>query len=81
MNGPEILRLIRHDLQRAVAERGELPTPQPMAASPWVAMSDMQKAIRRGREDLALSAAATCCVMRPINSGDGSAASLTRMGS
>jgi hypothetical protein len=59
MNGPEILRLIRHDLQRAVAEQGEPPTPQPMVASLWVAMSAMQKAIRRGREDLALSAAAT----------------------
>jgi hypothetical protein len=30
-----------------------------MDASPWVAMSAMQKATRRGREDLALSAAAT----------------------
>jgi replication-associated recombination protein RarA len=30
-----------------------------MDASPWVAMSTMQKAIRRGREDLALSAAVT----------------------
>src|ERR1700677_3887985 len=30
-----------------------------MDASPWVAMSAMQKAMRRGREDLALSAAAT----------------------
>ena len=30
-----------------------------MDASPWVAMSAMQKAIRRGRENLALSAAAT----------------------
>ena len=59
MNGPEILRLIRHDLQRAVARQGKPPTPRPMDASPWVAMSAMQKAIRRGREDLALSAAAT----------------------
>jgi hypothetical protein len=59
VNGPEILHLIRHDLQRAVAARGEPPTPQPMNASPWVAMSTMQKAIRRGRADLALSAAAT----------------------
>jgi hypothetical protein len=59
MNGPEILHLIRHDLQRAVAERGEPPNLQLMDASPWVAMSAMQKAIRRGREDLALSAAAT----------------------
>jgi hypothetical protein len=59
MNGLEILRLIRHDLQRAVARQGKPPTPRPMNASPWVAMSAMQKAIRRGREDLALSAAAT----------------------
>ena len=59
MNGPEILHLIRHDLQRAVARQGKPPTPRPMDASPWVAMSAMQKAIRRGREDLALSAAAT----------------------
>jgi hypothetical protein len=59
VNGPEILHLIRHDLQRAVAVRREPPTPQPMNASPWLAMSAMQKAIRRGREDLALSAAAT----------------------
>jgi replication-associated recombination protein RarA len=30
-----------------------------MDVSPWLAMSALQKAIRRGREDLALSAAAT----------------------
>ena len=59
MNGPEILHLIRHDLQGAVARQGKPPTPRPMDASPWVAMSVLQKAIRRGREDLALSAAAT----------------------
>jgi replication-associated recombination protein RarA len=59
MNGPEILHLIRHDLQRAAARQGKPPTPRPMDASPWLAMSAMQKAIRRGREDLALSAAAT----------------------
>jgi hypothetical protein len=59
VNGPEILHLIRHDLQSSVARQGEPPTTRPMDASPWVAMSAMQKAIRRGREDLALSAAAT----------------------
>jgi hypothetical protein len=59
MNGPEILRLIRHNLQGAVARQGKPPTPRPMDASPWVAMSAMQKAIRRGLEHLALSAAAT----------------------
>ena len=52
MNGPHILHLIRHDLQGAVARQGKPPTPGPMDASPWVAMSAMQKAIRRGREDL-----------------------------
>jgi replication-associated recombination protein RarA len=31
----------------------------PLTVSPWVAMSLMQKAIRRGRERLALRAAAT----------------------
>jgi hypothetical protein len=59
VNGPEILHLIRHDLQGAVARQGKPLTPRPMDASAWVAMSAMQKAIRRGREDLALSAAAT----------------------
>lgn len=59
MNGPEILHLVRRDLQHAVARRSKLPAPNPMAASPWVAMSAIQKAIRRGREDVALSAAAT----------------------
>ena len=59
MNGPEILHLIRHDLQRAVAECGKPPTPRSLDVSPCLAMSIMEKAIRRGREDLALSAAAT----------------------
>ena len=58
MNGPEkALHLIQGDLQPAVAARREPPIPQPMDASPWVAMSAMQKAIRRGRKDLALNAA------------------------
>ena len=59
MNGPEILHLIRRDLKQAVARQPRPPTPRPMDASPWLAMSVMQKAIRRGREDLALGAAAT----------------------
>ena len=59
MNEPEIQHLIEQDLRRAVAQRGKPPTPQPMDASPWTAMSAMQKSIRRGREDLALGAAAT----------------------
>ena len=59
MNGPEILRLIRLDLQRTVTVRGRPPNPRPLDVSPWLAMSVLQKAIRRGRGDLALGAAAT----------------------
>ena len=59
MNGPEILHVIRDELQQAVGLRGRPPAPRSINASPWVAMSTMQKAIRRGREDLALGAAAT----------------------
>jgi MgsA AAA+ ATPase C terminal len=59
VNGPEVFHLIRHDLQAAVARQGKPPTPQARDASPWLAMSALQKAIRRGREDVALGAAAT----------------------
>ena len=59
MNGPEILHLIRQALQRAVAQCETPPSADPIPASPWVAMSVMQKAVRRGREELALRAAAS----------------------
>ena len=65
MNGPEILHIVRHDLRRAVAQRVKPPTPQPIDASPWVAMALLQKAIRRGRAALALAAAATLLVDAP----------------
>src|SRR5271157_2211159 len=59
MNGPEILQLIRHDLQCAVVRQGKPPIPGLLDVSPWRAMSLFQNAVRRGREDLALGAAAT----------------------
>lgn len=59
MNGPEILHLINSDLRRAVSRYGTPPTVQPIDVSPWLAMSLLQKAIRRDREQLALRAAAT----------------------
>ena len=59
MNGPEIQHLIEQDLRRAVPRLVEVPRPDPLPGSPWVAMSALQKAIRRGRKDLALRAAAT----------------------
>jgi len=45
-------------LQPLVSDR-KVPTVEPLPVSPWVAMSAMQKSIRRGDVDLALRAAAT----------------------
>jgi hypothetical protein len=59
VNGPEIQHLIEQNLRRAVARIVEVPRPDPFSGSPWVAMSVLQKSIRRGRKDLALRAAAT----------------------
>jgi hypothetical protein len=36
MNGPEILHLIRHELQHAVGRCGKPSIPRPLDASPWV---------------------------------------------
>jgi len=59
VNPSEIQLRIEPTLRHAAARFGDCPRPEPLAASPWVAMSTLQKAIRRGREDLALRAAAT----------------------
>ena len=59
MNRPEIQHLIELDLRRAMSRVVEAPRPDPLPGSPWVAMSALQKAIRRGRKDLALGAAVT----------------------
>jgi hypothetical protein len=48
----------REELAKGVGS-GPIPLPSSIDCSPWVAMSLMQKTIRRGREDLALRAAAT----------------------
>ncbi len=53
-----IISKARAELAEAVGS-GSTSPPSPIACSPWIAMSLMQKAIRRGREDLALRAAAT----------------------
>lgn len=49
----------RTDLVCRLAARDHVPERHPMTVSPWVAMSALQKAVRRGRTDLALRAAAT----------------------
>jgi hypothetical protein len=60
MNGSHILDHFRHDLAKAICEQsGPPPEYPPLNVSPWLAMSLMQKAIRRGRPEFALRAAAT----------------------
>ena len=59
MNGPIIIQDYHGQLARLLVERDAPPEPRPLAISSWLAMSVLQKAIRRGREDLALRAAAT----------------------
>jgi hypothetical protein len=59
MAGSEILADFRDDLARRIARRDRLPAFRPLPISPWMAMSLLQKSVRRGRVDLALQAAAT----------------------
>lgn len=53
------LEKMQNCLVRHIAERGHTPHCNPVAISPWLAMSMMQKAIRRGETARALRAAAT----------------------
>ncbi len=59
MTAPDPLARFPTDLVRRLAARDQVPEGQPTTLSPWVAMSLLQKAVRRGRKDLALRAAAT----------------------
>jgi hypothetical protein len=59
MNAADIQTPIEAGLALSLKKRGAPPIANPLQVSPWVAMSLLQKAIRRGREDLALRAAAT----------------------
>lgn len=60
------LEQARDLLARAVLDqRGEVPEFDPMSIHPWLAMSLMQKAIRRGHEELALRASATLLQISP----------------
>ncbi len=49
----------RNALLAEVIDGGDVAPPQPLDISPWLAMSLLQKSVRRGRCDLALKAAAT----------------------
>ncbi len=66
MNGGHILQHYRDQLAEEVLARGSnLPSFNPLNINPWLAMSLMQKAIRRGREELALRAAASLLSTSP----------------
>ena len=64
MNGTEILNLARQHLSDAIA-KFQSPIPPPLRVSPWIAMSALQKAVRRGNEHLAYRAAATLLEAAP----------------
>jgi hypothetical protein len=55
----------RDALAHDIANAGLTPRPTPVRISPWQAMSLLQKAIRRGRQELALQAASTLLDIAP----------------
>jgi hypothetical protein len=59
LNGPEIQLLAENDLRRAILRHGTPRSFEPIRGTPWVSMSLLQKALRRGQHDLAMRAAAT----------------------
>ncbi len=65
MNGPEVISHFRNQLACSIAKRDGIPHIAPIDASPWVGMSLLQKAIRRGREGLASHAGATLFLNDP----------------
>jgi hypothetical protein len=64
MNRPDILRIAPRQLCDAISNF-QTPPCDPLAVSPWIAMSALQKSIRRGEERLALRAAATLLHVSP----------------
>lgn len=58
MNKVKGIQAARQHLQIAIGT-SQPPSPELLEVSPWIAMSALQKAIRRGQKELALHAAAT----------------------
>jgi len=66
MNGPNILDQCRTRLSELISDRrNDYSTPQPLSIDPWLAMSLMQKAIRRSHTELALRSAVTLIETSP----------------
>jgi hypothetical protein len=57
MNKADILSIVREQLSDAICQ-DQYPICHPLKVSPWIAMSLLQKAIRRGQEHQALLAVA-----------------------
>jgi hypothetical protein len=64
MTEPDNLSIARQHLSDAISNF-QPPTCDPLNVSPWIAMSALQKAIRRGHDGLALRAAATLLTISP----------------
>jgi hypothetical protein len=64
MNGPTVLTIVRQQLADEIFGYPE-PKPSPLKISPWLAMSLLQKAIRRGETEPAQRAAATLLLIAP----------------
>ena len=64
MNKADVLSIARQQLSDAICQ-DQPPICDPLKVSPWIAMSLLQKAIRRGEERLALRAAATLLHVSP----------------
>jgi hypothetical protein len=62
---PDVLLAFRNELAGKISQRDKVPAFEPLATTPWIAMSLLQKAIRRGRTDIALQAAATLLLNTP----------------
>jgi replication-associated recombination protein RarA len=64
MNEPDILSIARQHLSDAIF-KSQPATCDPLNVSPWIAMSALQKAIRRSQDGLAQRAAATLLSTSP----------------
>jgi hypothetical protein len=64
MNGPNPLSIARQKLADAICQY-QPPVNTPLNVTPWIAMSALQKAIRRGQDGLAQRAAATLLSTSP----------------
>jgi hypothetical protein len=64
MTERDSIGIARNKLRDAIAEFQQPPC-NPLIVSPWIAMSLLQKAVRRGRKDLASRAAATLLIGAP----------------